>query len=185
MFSWLIRFFGFLWLQLGCYYSATQFIFFQQFPLLARVLHCFQRLPYLFTNLLWVFDWKYSHLEVTGYSIVLYLKASFPSSLLFRLLPVSLWCTVMDCLHIFLQWSAIINKSFPPCVLSTFQNSYIPTPVLVVWGPSELALVGTGLGSEPEIISKYITVLTRWTEVVAAGLHHLKFRVSIFRIENV
>lgn len=146
MFSWLIRFSGFLWLQLGCYYSATQFIFFQQFPLLAIVLHHFQCLPYLFTNLLWLFDWKYSNLEVTGYS-VLYLKASFPSSRLFHLLPVPLQSTVTDCLHIFLQRSPVINKYFPPCVLSTFQNSYMPMPVLVIWGPSELALVGTRLGS--------------------------------------
>lgn len=146
MFSWLIRFFGFLWLQLGCYYSATQFIFFQQFPLLAIVLHYFQCLPYLFTNLLWLFDWKYSHSEVSGYSIVLYLKASFPSSL-FHLLPVPLWSTVMDCLHIFLQWSTVIKKYFPPCVLPTFQNSYMPMPVLVLGALSELALVHTRLGS--------------------------------------
>lgn len=173
-----------MWLQLGCYYSATQFIFFQQFPLLAAVPHYFQCLPYLFTNLLWLKIQLIKSCWIFCCSLSkLHFLVVKNQEIVFSLFPSDLQSWIV--FTFFSRDPLVINKYFPLHVLPTFQSSRMPAPVLLLWGPSDLALVGTRLGFQPEIISSSITVLARWIEVVTAGLHHLKFRVSIFRIENI
>lgn len=173
-----------MWLQLGCYYSATQFIFFQQLPLLATVLHYFQCLPYLFTNLLWLKIplIKSCWIFCCSLSQSFISESSKMKKIIFSLFPSDLQ-----------SWLVLTFFSRDPLLLiNTFHSmcyppsrALMPVPVLLLWGPSDLAWVGTRPGFQPEIISSSITVLARWIEMATAGLHHLKFRVSIFRIENI